>query len=218
MQLTDSSLLKTRAFVDGQWIDADDGETFAVDDSKRIVRGIAEALAYVHSNKLYHGDVRPSYVLLAADGGVKLAEMAVPKNTLSCIDRLLQAEHYGLAEALKDERNEARKTMDRIIRERRVICFYLAPELADPRFRADGRADIYGLGATWYYMLIGKAPFADLPPLKLLMGEAGKIAPPHETDAKVPAKVSAIIQKMMDPLPSERYQTMEEVVAEIDKL
>ena len=30
MQLTDSSLLKTRAFVDGQWIDADDGETFAV--------------------------------------------------------------------------------------------------------------------------------------------------------------------------------------------
>ena len=30
MQLTDSSLLKTRAFVDGQWIDADGGETFAV--------------------------------------------------------------------------------------------------------------------------------------------------------------------------------------------
>ncbi len=30
MQLTDGSLLKTRAYVDGRWIDADDGATFAV--------------------------------------------------------------------------------------------------------------------------------------------------------------------------------------------
>jgi len=194
------------------------GEAFSVDDSKRIVRAIAEALAYVHSNKLYHGDVRPSYILLTADGGAKLAEMAVPKNTLGCIDRLLQAQDRGLAEALKEEENEARKAMDDIIRKRRVICRYLAPELADPRFKADGRADIYGLGATWYYMLTGKPPFADLSPLKLLMGEAGKAAPPEEIKADIPPGLSSVIQKMMDPLPSERYQTMEEVVAAIDDL
>jgi len=194
------------------------GEGFSIEDSKRVVRAIAEALAYVHSNKLYHGDVRPSYILLTADGGAKLAEMAIPKNTLGCIDRLLQAQDQGLDEALKEEENEARKAMDDIIRKRRVICWYLAPELADPRFKADGRADIYGLGATWYYMLTGKPPFADMPPLQLLMGEAGKAPPPEELKADIPPGLSAIIQKMMDPLPSERYQTMEEVVAAIDGL
>ncbi|MDH3338912.1 MAG: aldehyde dehydrogenase family protein, partial [Gammaproteobacteria bacterium] len=30
MQLSDKSLLKTQAYVDGQWIDADNGETLAV--------------------------------------------------------------------------------------------------------------------------------------------------------------------------------------------
>jgi succinate-semialdehyde dehydrogenase/glutarate-semialdehyde dehydrogenase len=30
MKLTDSNLFKTKAYVDGQWIDADDGGTFAV--------------------------------------------------------------------------------------------------------------------------------------------------------------------------------------------
>ncbi|MHC5056777.1 MAG: serine/threonine-protein kinase [Planctomycetota bacterium] len=194
------------------------GETFSVDDSKRIVRAISEALAYVHSSKLYHGDVRPSYVLLTADGGVKLAEMVVPKNTLSCVDRLLQGEKWGLADVLRDEEGEARKTMDRIIRERRVVCYYLAPEFADPRFRADGRADIYGLGATWYHLLTGSPPFADLPAFKLIMGEAGEVTPPGEVKPDVPQAASAVIQRMMCRLPSDRYQTMEEVVAAIDGL
>ncbi|MHC4248649.1 MAG: serine/threonine-protein kinase [Planctomycetota bacterium] len=194
------------------------GETFPVDDSKRIVRAISEALAYVHASKLYHGDVRPSYVLLTADGGVKLAEMVVPKNPLGCVDRLIQARGWGLADALRDEEGEARKEMEAVIRERRVVCYYLAPELADPRFRADGRADIYGLGATWYHMLTGSPPFADLPAFKLIMGEAGRSAPPEDVKPDVPQGVSAVIQKMMDPLPSERYQSMEEVVAAIDQL
>ncbi len=194
------------------------GEGFTHDDAKRVVRTISEALAYVHENKLYHGDVRPSYILLTADGGAKLAEMAVPKNTLGCVDRLLQARGWGMADALREGEVEAPKEMHAIIRERRVVCHYLAPELADPRFKADGRADVYGLGATWYYMLTGKAPFAELPALKLLMGEAGKVPPPEELKADIPQATSAVIQKMMDPFPSERYQTMEEVVAAIDAL
>jgi hypothetical protein len=194
------------------------GEGFTHDDAKRIVRIIAEALAYVHENKLYHGDVRPSYILLTADGGAKLAEMAVPKNTLGCVDRLLQARGWGLADALREGQVEAPREMLAVIRERRVVCHYLAPELADPRFRADGRADVYGLGATWYYMLTGKPPFADLPPMTLIMGEAGKAPPPEEIKPDVPQATSAVIQKMMDPLPSDRYQTMKEVVAAIDSL
>lgn len=194
------------------------GEGFSVAEAKRVVRAIAEALAYVHSNKLFHGDVRPSYVLLTADGGVKLAEMAIPKNALACVDRLLQARGWGLADALRDERGEARKEMDAVVRERRLVCFYLAPELADSHFRADGRADIYGLGATWYYMLTGKAPFAGVPTMKLLMGEAGKAPSPDELKSDIPQEVSAIVQKMMDPLPTNRHQSMDEVVAAIDGL
>ena len=44
MQLTDGSLLKTQAFVDGKWIDAADGETFVVTNpaTREVVAEVAK--------------------------------------------------------------------------------------------------------------------------------------------------------------------------------
>ncbi|MHC4503810.1 MAG: serine/threonine-protein kinase [Planctomycetota bacterium] len=188
---------------------------FSAADSGRIVLALCEALAFAHSQKVFHGDIRPSHVLLAPDGGVKLGEMAGARNILRAVERLLEKRGWNLADALKDEDKEARAEMKRLIRERGVVAWYVAPELAEPQEQADARADVYGLGATWYFMLVGRPPFQGNPPFRVLTGEAGAVVPPHNVNPAVPAEVSRVVQKMMDPVPSERYQLMEEVMAEL---
>lgn len=188
---------------------------FSAADSGRIVLALCEALAFAHSQKVFHGDIRPSHVLLTPDGGVKLGEMAGARNVLRCVERLIEKLGWNLADALEGEENEARAETERLIRERGVIAWYMAPELADPQSQADARADVYGLGATWYYMLVGRPPFQGNPPIRVLTGEAGAAVPPHEANPAVPAEVSRVVQKMMDRVPSKRYQLMEEVMAEL---
>ncbi len=184
-------------------------------DSSRIVLALCEALAFAHSQKVFHGDIRPSHVLLTPDGGVKLGEMAGARNVLRAVERLLEKLGWSLSDALKDMEKEARVEMKRLIRERGVVAWYVAPELAEPQEEADARADVYGLGATWYFMLVGRPPFIGNPPFRVLTGDAGPVVPPHNVNPAVPAEVSRIVQKMMDPVPAERYQFMEEVMAEL---
>ena len=101
----------------------------------------------------------------------------------------------------------------RILSERRVVTYYLAPDLGNPSTSPDARSDVYGLGAVWYHMVTGRPPFAGAPSFQLLMGEGGRAQPPCEVNPAVPAAIGAIIRKMMDPVPSERPRSIDEVIA-----
>ncbi len=159
----------------------------------RIVRAVASGLRYAHSRNIYHGDIRPSNILVTPEGGVKLSDAGVAKNVQRNIERLIQVDG--------------------------VTPFYMAPELATPRGVADARSDVYELGATYFHMVAGRPPFQGNTPLQILMRMAQEQPPAaHLVEPKVPPEVSGVIKKMMSPEFRDRFETMEAVIKELDKI
>jgi serine/threonine protein kinase/tetratricopeptide (TPR) repeat protein len=161
-----------------------------------IVARLAEALHHAHRRGVIHRDVKPSNILLAADGQPMLLDF-----------NLSQQLHGGLA--------QAEATLGGTVA-------YMAPEHLqalvshDPALarQVDHRADIYSLGMVLYEMLAGRSPFEQsasysvLPILLQTMAvERGCTLPSlrgHRPDA--PWSLESIARKCLDPDPAKRYQ------------
>lgn len=102
-------------------------------DLFRIATELTAAVSWVHSRGVVHCDLKPSNVLLTADGGVRLADFGI-------------AQHAG----------ETPPTLD----PSRGTLHYLAPEVLEGA-RPDAAADIWGIGATLWAAAHGRSPFAD---------------------------------------------------------
>src|SRR5205085_1110185 len=89
---------------------------------------------------------------------------------------------------------------------------YLAPEQAIDSHEVDTRADIYSLGATFYYLLSGKTPFGEgTVAQKLLWHQSRQPKPIRELRAEVPPALEAVLSKMMAKDPANRYKVPAEV-------
>jgi eukaryotic-like serine/threonine-protein kinase len=74
-------------------------------------------------------------------------------------------------------------------------------------------ADIYGMGATFYYVLAGQPPFPEATMAEKLIAHQSKSPKPlRELRPDIPQGVARIIDKMMAKDPKDRYQTPQEVV------
>ena len=71
-------------------------------------------------------------------------------------------------------------------------------------------------GATFYYMLTGRKPFAGKKALEVIrLQKSGKIMPLEQIKPEIPDDVFQIIQKMMAPDPDDRYQSNSEILSDI---
>jgi serine/threonine protein kinase len=94
---------------------------------------------------------------------------------------------------------------------------YMAPEQAMDTHQADARADIYALGCTLYRLLAGDAIYQGDTMAKILI--AHQMAPiPSLCKARgdVSPPLDAVFQKMVAKKPDERYQSMTEVIADLE--
>ncbi|RIK72486.1 MAG: hypothetical protein DCC67_19200 [Planctomycetota bacterium] len=93
---------------------------------------------------------------------------------------------------------------------------YISPEQArDPRL-ADARSDIYSLGCTLYYMLAGRAPFAQGTGLQKLLQHQSERPPDLRTyRADVPEPVVRLVRRMLEKDPADRPQSPLELVGEL---
>src|SRR5262249_47634774 len=96
----------------------------------------------------------------------------------------------------------------------RGIADYRAPEQAVNSQEADVRADVYSLGATFYFLLVGKSPFQEgTVAQKLIWHQVRQPPPIPKLRPEVPEALVAVIEKMMAKDPAQRYQTPAEVAA-----
>jgi serine/threonine protein kinase len=184
-------------YVEGKTI-ADDlaaGKIFSEAEALEIIIQVAKALAHAHACNLIHRDVKPKNIMISTSGTVKLADMGLARGTTDI-------------EAAQSEAGKAYGTP-----------YYIAPEQIRGKIDIDGRADIYGLGATFYHMVTGRVPFmaensADV--MKKHLRE--KLIPPDHINTSLSAGVSEVIEIMMAKRRENRYRNIEELLADLEAL
>ena len=155
----------------------------------------AKGLQHAHDSGLIHRDMKPANLLLDEEGVIKILDMGLA--LFSDDDRA------SLTLAHKDN---VLGTAD-----------YLAPEQALDSHGVDGRADIYGLGCTLYFLLTGHPPFCEGSPAQRLAMHLKKMPrDPRKERSNCPTALCRICFKMMRKKPEERYQTMRDVAQALD--
>ncbi len=154
------------------------------------VRQAAEGLEHAHRAGLIHRDVKPANLLVDHNGVVKLLDLGLARFT---------GEDQAALTVAYDE--NVLGTAD-----------YLAPEQAIDSHAVDGRADIYSLGCSLYFLLTGHPPYASgTLPQRLMMHQ--KAPPPdlREDRPDAPEDLVNIAKRMMAKKASNRYRTAGEV-------
>jgi CRP-like cAMP-binding protein len=154
----------------------------------RIAHGVAQGLAAVHARGLLHRDVKPSNVLLRADGAAVLID-------------------FGLV-LPEDEHAQRLTAVDVIV----GTADYLAPEHI-AGLPLDGRADLYSLGITLYELLAGHVPFAGCAPLEMLRAHVD--LPPPPLPPEIPPAARAVVERALQKRAADRYPSAEAMAAAI---
>ena len=163
-----------------------------------IIRQAAIGLQYAHDNALVHRDVKPDNLMIRSNGAVKILD-------------------FGLA--MRNDTDDE-FSMAMIFGQDRVgTADYVAPEQTINSYHIDHRADVYGLGCTFYTILASQVPFPYSTARKKLIGHRKKKPTPlREMLPDVPKDVAAIISKMMSKSPDRRFQTCGEVARVLEPL
>jgi serine/threonine protein kinase len=151
------------------------------------IRQSALGLQHAHESAgIVHRDIKPGNILVDRNGIVKVLDM-------------------GLARFFHDEEDMLTKKFEENVL---GTADYLAPEQALDSHSVDIRADIYSLGATFYFCLTGKTPFAEgTVAQKLIWHQTRQPKPIRQLRPEVPEGVIVIVEKMMAKDASQRYQT-----------
>ncbi len=156
----------------------------------------ARGLEAAHAQGIVHRDIKPSNLMLDGAGTVRVLDLGLA--------RIAEASNpFGQAAGARlTQSGTYMGTVD-----------YMAPEQAEDARRADHRADIYSLGCTTYFLLTGREPFVGETVLKRLMAHMERPAPMlRSVRPDVPTGVEDVYQKMMAKRPSDRPQSMAEVI------
>ncbi len=151
------------------------------------IRQAALGLQHAHETAgIVHRDIKPGNILVDRNGIVKILDM-------------------GLARFFHDEDDILTKKFEENVL---GTADYLAPEQALDSHSVDIRADIYSLGATFYFCLTGRTPFAEgTVAQKLIWHQTRQPKPLRQLRPEVPEGVVAIIDKMMAKDANQRYPT-----------
>lgn len=156
----------------------------------QYIRQAAQGLQYAHECGFVHRDIKPGNLLLDRNGTIKILDM-------------------GLARIFEEETDVLTRGQDVL-----GSADYLAPEQALDSHNVDIRADIYGLGSTFYYLLAGTPPFGDVRtvPQKLI---AKQTRPPRcirTLRPELPQSLANVIEKMVATDPNARFAAPIELV------
>lgn len=169
----------------------------AVPRVARLMSEVAAALDHVHEQGLIHRDLKPSNIHITPHDHAVVLDLGLA----------LIAGETGTDREIIGGEGYVVGTMD-----------YIAPEQIQDATRIDPRADIYSLGASIYYALTGRPPFAGGTALeKLHRHRNEEPTPVHEVNPDVPITFAMIVHKMMAKNLERRYPSAAAVRKELLK-
>ena len=155
-----------------------------IDEVRRLLCEIADALAYAHVRGVIHRDIKPDNILLDADRGRAMVT------------------DFGIARAMEAG---TRLTLTGIAV---GTPTYMSPEQALGEREIDGRSDLYSLGVVAYEMLTGRVPFTAGNSMALLLKHVGERPPSiAELRPDTPKGLREVIERALMKSPEDRWPT-----------
>ncbi|HSY75054.1 MAG TPA: serine/threonine-protein kinase [Dongiaceae bacterium] len=162
-----------------------------VENALAIVEQAAQALKAAAEKSIIHRDIKPSNLMLTRDGRVKVADMGLAKVLTENSELTMSSVSIGSPH-------------------------FIAPEQAGDSKNADHRVDIYSLGVTLLYFVTGKHAFDGDSPISVVLAHATKPLPTGaDLGTELPEEVESLIRRMTAKNPDERYQTYDELLADL---
>lgn len=162
------------------------GGPVALDTALDIASQIADAMDEAHAMDLVHGDLKPSNLMIEADGKVRILD-------------------FGLARQL-----DPQATQTTALGDLQGTIAYMAPERLMGR-PPDMRGDIYALGAMLYEMLAGQRPYSHLNGLALAAAHMQPNTAWPALPDTVPPAIDALVRSMTAHEPMDRPRTMGDI-------
>jgi dienelactone hydrolase len=174
----------------------------ALRDALDVGVQVARALAAAHKKGIIHRDIKPENVMIRDDGYVKVLDfgIAVLRPQPASGQTLLAAATHG-NETLVFAGTPA----------------YMSPEQVNSE-RLDARTDLFSLGVTLCEALTGTNPYAKPGVLDTLTSIGKAPAPAEPAVVKLPRHVRAILLKLMQKNPADRYRSAADLASELQKL
>ena len=155
-----------------------------VEEVRRLLCEIADALAYAHVRGVIHRDIKPDNIMLDGETGRAMVT------------------DFGIARAMEAG---ARLTLTG---NAVGTPTYMSPEQAMGDREIDGRSDIYSLGVLGYQMLTGRVPFTAGNSMALLLKHVGETPRPlTELRPDTPKPLREVIDRALMKAPEDRWPT-----------
>jgi tetratricopeptide (TPR) repeat protein/tRNA A-37 threonylcarbamoyl transferase component Bud32 len=174
---------------------------------------VCNAISYAHNRGIVHRDIKPANIMLGPYGETLVVDWGLAKS----IVRPEEAEdELEIASGLASRSGQGTPTVGAV-----GTPSYMSPEQASGAIeRVSFASDIYGLGATLYCLLTGKAPFqgeSDDALSILTKVRSGGFRKPRELKAAVPPALEAVCLKAMALEPEHRYKTARALALDIER-
>ena len=164
-----------------------------VDEVRRILRDVADALAYAHARGVVHRDIKPDNILLDSQGRPLVTD-------------------FGIARAISE--GDARLTATGMAI---GTPAYMSPEQSAGEREVDGRTDLYSLGVVGYQMLTGELPFnASSTPAMLVKHISERPTPVSQRREGIPPDLGRAVMLMLEKDPGNRFTSARDLVAALD--
>ncbi len=191
-QTEDGVIYLVEEFIQGETLAARlAGARYTFRQIAELVAAVADALDYAHRQGVIHRDVKPSNILLDADGRPHLMDFGLAKRDLDETPVTVDGQFLGTPA-------------------------YVSPEQArGDSHHVDGRTDVYSLGVILYELLTGERPFRGNRQMLLLQVLYDEPRPPRQLHDKVPRDLETICLKAIAKAPARRYATARDLAADL---